>query len=178
MDKRPEINEFIPYYGRYIDLVPEGDIEQILTAQIKDTVQLLIGLTEEQAHFQYGPDKWSMKEVIGHITDTERIMSYRLLCFARGEKKDLPGYDDNDYVQEASFNRLSMEELLEHLKAVRHSTILLLKSLDNDAWERKGIANSSGISVRALAWLLAGHELHHRKLIEERYMGSEEYPSK
>lgn len=175
MDKRPEINEYNPYYAAYINLVPEGDIEHILSEQIKETVELLKGLTVEQAHFRYSPDKWTIKEVIGHITDTERIMAYRLLSFARGEKTALPGYDDKSYVQYAAFNRLSVEELLDNLEAVRHSTVHLLKSLEEEAWLRTGNANGSDASVRAIAYIIAGHELHHRKIIQERYLGVENY---
>ena len=176
MEKRPEIKEYNPYYATYINLVSEGDIEQILSEQIKETVKLLKGLTAQQVHFRYAPDKWTIKEVIGHITDTERIMAYRLLSIARGEKVALPGYDDESYVLHADFNQLSVEELLENLEAVRHSTTLLLKSLNEDAWLRTGNANGSAITVRALAYIIAGHELHHRNIIRERYMGAENYP--
>jgi len=170
MKKRPEINEYNPYYATYINLVAEGDIVHILNKQIKETVGLLKGLTEDQAHFRYAPDKWTVKEVIGHIADTERIMAYRLLSFARGEKAALPGYNDEGYVLHASFNRLSIAELLENLEAVRQSTIHLLKGLEEEAWLRKGNANGSDATVRALAYIIAGHELHHRNIIEKRYL--------
>lgn len=170
MKKRPEINEYNSYYETYINLVADGDIVHILSNQIKETVELLKGITEDQAHFRYAPNKWTVKEVIGHIADTERVMAYRLLCFARGEKAALPGYDDEIYAQYASFNRLSIEELLENLEAVRQSTIHLLKGLEEEAWLRKGVANGSAATVRALAYIIAGHELHHRNIIQQRYL--------
>lgn len=176
MKKRPEFKEYNPFFATYIGLVSEGDIEQIISEQIKGTVELLKGLTVEQAHFRYAPDKWTIKEVIGHITDTERIMAYRLLSIARGEKVALPGFNEESYVLHSAFNQLSVEELLENLEAVRHSTTLLLKSLNEDAWQRTGNANGSEITVRALAYIIAGHELHHRNIIQERYMGAENYP--
>jgi len=170
MKKRPETNEYNPYYLTYINLVGEGDIVDILSQQIKETVEQLKGLTEEQAHFRYAPDKWTIKEVIGHIADTERIMSYRLLSFARGEKATLPGFNEADYVHYAAFNHLTIEELLENLKAVRYSTIHLLNGLEEEAWLRRGNANGSDATVRAIAYIIAGHELHHRNIIQQRYL--------
>ncbi|SHS10328.1 metal-dependent hydrolase [Mycobacteroides abscessus subsp. abscessus] len=168
--------EYAPYYSRYVDLVPEGDLTSILLQQMKETVDILKGLTEQQAHFSYGVGKWSIKEVIGHITDTERIMGYRLLSFARGEKAELPGYDDNEYVRNAYFNSLFLQDLLENFEITRESTLQLIKSLPKEAYIRRGKANGSDVSVRALVCIIAGHELHHRKLIKERYIGSKEFP--
>jgi hypothetical protein len=177
MEKRPEVTEYNPYYSRYVNLIPEGDLLYILKEQVKETNILLKDITHKQAHFRYAPDKWSLKEVIGHLTDTERIMGYRLLCIARGETVLLPGYDDKMYVLNASFNRLPMHDLLGNFHAVRQSTLHLLKSLDQEAWMRRGNANGSDVSVRAIACIIAGHELHHRQIIKERYMGAEAYPT-
>ncbi|MBS4174376.1 DinB family protein [Bacillus sp. FJAT-49736] len=176
MNQRPQSNEYIPYYSTYIQLVPEGDIIGILEEQVQDTVKLLKNISPSQAHFRYGPDKWTIKEVIGHIADTESIMSYRLLSFARGEMAELPGFDEDSYVQAADFNRLSAEDLLDNFEAVRKANVLLLKSLDEGMWTRGGSANESPVTVRALAWIIAGHELHHRSIIKDRYMGAESYP--
>lgn len=171
-----ESTEYAAYYSKYIDLVPEGDIMTILMEQMDETSEFLKDLTEQQAHFSYREGKWSIKEVIGHIGDTERIMGYRLLSFARGEKAELPGYDDNKYVKNASFNSQSLRDLLENLKIIRKSTLQLIKSFPSDAFLRRGNANGSEVSVRALIYIIAGHELHHRKLISDRYLSSETYP--
>ena len=116
------------------------------------------------------------KEVIGHIADTERIMAYRLLSIARGETAELPGYNDDMYVLKAAFDKQSMQDLIDNLIVVRHSTVHLLKSLDQDTWLQRGNANKSEVTVRALAYIIAGHELHHLQIIKERYLGSNAYP--
>ncbi len=175
MLKKPEANEYAPYYKAYVNSVPEGDLLEILAGQNKETVKLLKDLDDEQAHFRYAPEKWTIKEVIGHITDTERIMAYRLLCISRGETAMLPGYDDNEYVKNANFNRFPINELLEQLSIVRQNTITLVKSLEEEALLQRGNANGTEVSVRAIAYIIAGHELHHRSLIINRYMSAESY---
>jgi hypothetical protein len=177
MQKRPEANEYNPYYSTYINLIPYGDIIHILEEQMKETNLLLKGISDSEGHFRYAPNKWSIKEVIGHIADTERIMGYRLLSIARGETVALPGYNDDMYVLRATFDKQSMQDLLENLTVVRQSTVHLLKSLDEEAWLQRGIANNSEVTVRALANIIAGHELHHRQIIKERYLSSDAYQS-
>ncbi|TCJ05698.1 DinB family protein [Cytobacillus praedii] len=169
MQSRPKENEYAPYYSGYVGLVPDGDIVHILAEQVEETSQLLQGISEEQSLFRYASGKWSVKEVIGHVADTERIMAYRLLCIARGETVSLPGFDENPYVLNASFDRLPIKEHIENLRAVRQSTTQLLKGLDSKAWGRIGSANNVDVSVRALAYIIAGHERHHRRLLKERY---------
>lgn len=171
-----ESSEYAPYYSTYIDLVPEGDMISILMQQMEETADILKNLTEEQADFSYGIGKWSIKEVVGHISDTERIMGYRLLSFARGETAELPGYDDNQYVRNAGFNAQSLQDLLENFQIIRKSTLQLIKTLPSEAYLRRGKANGSEVSVRALVYIIAGHELHHRNLIKVRYIGSMEFP--
>lgn len=177
MQKRPEANEYNPYYSTYINLLPEGDIVRILEEQIKGTSLLLKDISDSEGHFRYAPNKWSIKEVIGHIADTERIMAYRLLSIARGETVELPGYNDEMYVLRAAFDKQSMQDLLADLMVVRQSTVHLLKSLDAEAWLQRGIANNSEVTVRALACIIGGHELHHRKIIKERYLSSATDPT-
>ncbi|PRT17103.1 DinB family protein [Bacillus toyonensis] len=172
MQKRPGTNEYNPYYSMYIKLVPGGDIIHILEQQMKETNLLLKDISDSEGHFRYAPNKWSIKEVIGHIADTERIMAYRLLSIARGETAELPGYNDDMYVLRAAFDKQSMQDLLTNLTVVRQSTVHLLKSLDKDAWLQRGIANNSEVTVRALANIIAGHELHHRQIIKVRYFGA------
>ena len=131
---------------------------------------MLSGISETQANYRYALGKWTLKEVIGHITDTERIMSYRVLRIARGDQSPLAGYDDEHYVREASFHSHSVLDLLEDFTAVRRSTISLVRGLSEHVWSRKGIANNSEISVSALAYIIAGHELHHVKIIKDKYL--------
>jgi uncharacterized damage-inducible protein DinB len=176
MNQLLESNEYAPYYSTYVNLVPEGDILDILTQQMEETSAYLIDLTEQQAHFSYGDGKWTIKEVIGHVADTERIMAYRLLSFARGETAELPGYDDNQYVFNAQFNDQSVQQLIQNLMMVRQSTIHLIKSLPSEAYLRRGKANGSEVTVRALIHIITGHELHHRNIIKQRYMGSKAFP--
>ncbi|WP_246289396.1 DinB family protein [Bacillus haikouensis] len=135
---------------------------------------MLKDLSEEKAMYRYAPEKWTIKEVIGHITDTERIMCYRLLCIGRGEKGMLPGYNDDQYVRRANFNRFSLSELLHHQSLVRQNTILLLSSMDEEALRQRGRANESEVTARAIAYIIAGHEIHHRTLIMDRYLSPDE----
>jgi hypothetical protein len=167
---RPKVTEYAPYYETYIALLPEGNILHFLTTQLRGTITLLKSLSEDQWHFRYAPDKWSIKEVIGHIIDTERIMCYRMLAIARGENVSLPGYDDEAYVRNAMFNRQSAPYLLDNFRLTRQSTIHLLKGFDTDVYTRCGTANNSPVTVRALAYIIAGHELHHLNIIQERYL--------
>ena len=167
---KPSNEEFPSYFDKYIDLVPEGSLEDTLIKQLKDTTAFLSNISETQANYRYATGKWTIKEVIGHITDTERIMSYRLLRIARGDQSPLAGYDDESYVKEAAFHSCSLPDLLKDFSAVRQSTVSLVRSLPEDVWSRKGITNNSEISVRALAYIIAGHELHHVKIIKDKYV--------
>jgi uncharacterized damage-inducible protein DinB len=176
MKNQIQSSEYNPYYSAYINSVPEGDIIGILTNQMEETLTAFQGISEEQALFRYASDKWSIKEALGHIADTERVMGYRLVAIARGETASLPGFDDMVYVQNAKFNGLSIQDLLQNFAAVRESTLHLLKTLPSEAWTRIGSANGSPMSVRAIAYVIAGHERHHRLIVKERYIQSEQYP--
>ncbi|WP_342542945.1 DinB family protein [Paenisporosarcina sp. FSL H8-0542] len=170
MLKKPLHDEYPAYYENYIGLVPDGELTDILNTQIQDMITLFSSVDETQANYRYAENKWTLKEVIGHIADTERIMSYRLLRIARGDQTPLSGYDDEQYVREASIHSRSLSDLLEELVAVRYSTVSLIKGLNENTWPRKGIANNGEITVRALANIIAGHELHHVKIIKEKYL--------
>ncbi len=170
MSNRPAKDEYAPYYETYISLVPEGSLESTLTKQLEETTRMLLAISEEQANHRYASGKWSLKEVLGHITDTERIMSYRLLRIARGDKTPLAGFDEEAFVKGASFSSCAWSELLEDYIAVRRSTLTLLRGLSEEAWNRRGVANNSELSARALAYIICGHELHHRRVIQERYL--------
>jgi hypothetical protein len=177
MKKRPEKSEYAPYFSRYIQLVPEGEIKEILEQQIKDTNMVCKDMSDIQGLFKYSSNKWSIKEVLGHLTDTERILGYTLLCIARGEAVSLPRYNKDLYIQNALFQRQSIGKLMEGLVISRRSTLFLLKSIDSKDWVRRGMANGSEVTVRALAFILAGHELHHRKILKELYIGSKDFPA-
>jgi hypothetical protein len=167
---RPQTDEHAPYYGKYIAQVPDGDLISMLREQIMETVGLLGGLPEGKANFAYAPGKWTIKEVIGHMIDVERVMAYRALRIARADTTDLPGFDENAWVPVANFGARTIADLLEEFQVVRAATVHLAKHLDAEALARRGSANKNGISVRALLYIIAGHERHHLALFRERYL--------
>jgi uncharacterized damage-inducible protein DinB len=167
---RPLSNEYEPYFETYIQIVPQGNLLLILSQQIKETADLLRNITDAQGEYRYASGKWSLKEVIGHMADTERIMAYRLLRIARGDETPLAGFDENQFVKAAAFGQRSVQDLVEELTSVRQATLYLLHGLTNEAWLCAGIANNKNVTVRSIAYIIAGHELHHRKVIEERYL--------
>lgn len=130
---------------------------------------LLCGRDESGGDFRYAPDKWSAKEVLGHVCDTERIFAYRALRIARADRTPLEGYEQDDYVRNGPFAAAPWPEIIEDYISVRRATLTLLRNLDEPAWTRRGVANKNEVSVRALAYTIAGHELHHRKILEEKY---------
>ncbi len=170
--QRPAADEHPPYYARYIDQVPAGDVVTLLGQQIERTRNLLAPLTDAQARFRYAEGKWSPREIIGHLADAERVFSYRLLTFARGDAGPLPGFDENTYVPASEVDRLPLGQVVNELTRVRGATIALLEGLPDAAWGRVGTANGKPISVRALAWIIAGHEIHHCRVLAERYIGA------
>ncbi|WP_321477809.1 DinB family protein [uncultured Paludibaculum sp.] len=166
---RPGAGEHAPYFGRYIDLVPDGDLLERLRGQVVSTVQLLAPLREEQANYRYAEGKWSVKEVLGHMIDTERIFSYRVLRIARNDATPLPGFEQDDYVKYGPHARQPWPELVEEFQVVRSATLCLLRGLDGEALSRTGTASDHPASARALAWMTAGHELAHMAVFHERY---------
>ena len=167
---RPQPGENVPYYDRYISLVPGNDVLAALDEQRRQMLLLLSGRTEADGDLRYAPDKWSLKEVLGHVNDTERIMSYRALRISRGDATPIEGYEQDDYVRNGPFGRSSLADLIEDYIAVRRATVSLLRNLDEAAWTRRGVANKNEVTVRALAYIIAGHELHHRRILEEKYL--------
>lgn len=170
---RPEPTEYAPYYDRYISLIAGSDILGTLESQRRQMLILLCGRDENDGDFRYAPDKWTVKEVLGHVCDTERIFAYRILRIARADRTPIEGFEQDDYVRNGPFANRPLPEIIEDYIAVRSATITLLRNLDEPAWTRRGIANKNEISVRALAYLMAGHELHHRRILEERYFATE-----
>ncbi|MBT2654914.1 DinB family protein [Bacillus sp. ISL-18] len=170
MIQRPSVSEFPEYYLPYVHLVPDGDLLETLKENLEKTISLAEGLSEEAGQSRYAPGKWSIKEVLGHMADTERIMSYRLLRVGRGDHTPLAGFNENDYIAAANFDTLSVKQIIEDFTAVRKATITLVNNMAEEAWERTGVANNSDISTRALAYIIAGHALHHLNIINERYL--------
>lgn len=167
---RPTPDEYAAFYAGYVSQVPDGDVVHALEQGCKDTKKLLGKLSETQAAHRYAPGKWSIKGVLGHIADAERVFAYRALWFARGAADPLPGWDENAWAQESNFDAQTLKELLQGYDAVREATLALLRSLPEPMWTRRGTANNNPVTVRALAWITAGHERHHLKILRERYL--------
>jgi uncharacterized damage-inducible protein DinB len=167
---RPAEREHDPAFSRYIMRVPEGNLIPLFESQTQTTRNFFEKLTEEKANYSYAPGKWSIKEVLGHVLDFERVFAYRTLCIARGEEQPLPGYDENDYARYSGYDRIVLPEILQHYAHVRASTLALLKQIPDDAWTRTGTVNGKSISLRALAYIMPGHERHHMNVIAERYL--------
>jgi hypothetical protein len=167
---RPQPTDYPAYYEKYVSLVPGTDILGVLEAQRMLMTQLLGARSEREGNFRYAPNKWTVKEVVGHISDTERIFAYRALRISRGDKTPMEGFEQDDYVKNGGFNDRTLADLAEELAQVRGATLALYLGLAGDAWQRRGIANKNEVTVRALAYIIAGHELHHRRVLEENYL--------
>jgi hypothetical protein len=166
---RPAADESAPFYHGYIAQVPGEQVGEYLEAQLHEVERLLAPLDDAAARFRYAPEKWSVKEILGHLCDTERIFSYRLLRIARGDATPLPGFDENAYVPPAEFDGRPLPELVREFRAVRSSTSALVEGLPAAAWERRGQASGKTISTRALAYIMVGHVTHHLGVLRERY---------
>ena len=166
---RPEKGEYGEHYEKYISLITGTAIVSILEAQRLQTLQLFAGRSERDGNFRYGPDKWSVKEVLGHINDAERIFAYRALRIARADATPLPGFEQDDYVKNGNFGARTLAELVEEFGAIRTANVILFQSLSEEAWLRRGVASNMSITVRALGYIIAGHEFYHRRILQERY---------
>jgi hypothetical protein len=172
MNRKPEASEYHANYGKYVALVGDGEILDILAGQSAGMAALLRTLPEDRGQFRYEPEKWSIKEVIGHVIDTERAFVYRALCFSREGGVPLPGFDQDAWVKNAGSNGRSFSSLAAEYDAVRRATIAFFTHLEAEAWTRSGIANNREFSVRAIAYIVAGHELHHLNILHERYLSA------
>jgi hypothetical protein len=166
---KPASSEHAAYYSRYVDLVPDGNVLGALASQIGGTLGQLRAVSEADSLKRYAPGKWSVREAVGHMIDTERVFAYRALRFARNDRTNLPGFEQDDYVAAAHFDTRPWADLQEEFAAVRASTLLMFRGLGEEAWTRQGIANGNPMSVRAAAYVIAGHELHHMKVLREMY---------
>lgn len=169
---RPDSTEHAPYFEKYIALVPDGDIVEIVASQIEDTARLLSGVGEAKALYRYAPGKWSLKEVVGHLADCERVFGYRALRIARNDPTPLAGFDENLFAAHANSDARPLADLLEEFRLVRRATVALFRSFTPEAIVRRGTSNEKMLSVRALIYIAAGHERHHVGIVKERYLRS------
>ena len=166
---RPGADEHRAYYSTYIAQVPGDDVLPTLAEPVEGWAPSLRKLTDAQALHRYEPGKWSVKEVLNHIADGERVFAYRALRFARADTTPLPGFDENAWTPIAARDRRPIAELVDELRAVRAASVTLFRSLDAEALTRRGEANGHAITPRALAWIIAGHAIHHQRILRERY---------
>jgi uncharacterized damage-inducible protein DinB len=170
MISKPQAGEYAPYYETYISLVNTNNIINLL-AELKDsTFNFFNSLTADKAEYAYAEGKWTIKQVVGHLIDAERVFAYRLLCFSRGDKTSLPGFDENSFVEFGGFNNRTLANLTEEFKAVRESNLHMLRAINHQQSTIIGTASNYPVSVRALAYIMAGHELHHLRITKERYL--------
>ena len=169
MIERPGPGEYADFYAGYIAAMPSGDVLEILERQKDQLRQLAETIAPDRETFRYAPGKWSLREIVGHLIDSERVFSYRALCFSRGDDTPLPGFDENFYVANADFDSRTLQSLIEELTLLRSANVLLFRSLTPEDLARVGVANTHPVSVRALAFILAGHLQHHFNVLRDRY---------
>jgi len=167
--KRPEATEYAEFYAGYIAKVSGTDFLSVLDSERQKMLQLFSGRTERDGNFRYAPGKWTVKEVLGHIIDTERVFTYRALRIGRGDQTPLPGFEQDDFVKNGSFASRTLANLGEEFTAVRSASLALFRSFDEEAWSRRGTASQKEVTVRALGFITAGHQIHHRMILEENY---------
>ena len=169
---RPTADEYAPQAAGYVDLVPDGDVLALLGTQIAALDGLIGGLSDEQALSRFAPGEWSIKEVVGHLIDAERLFSYRLLCVSRHERADLPAFDQDDYVRAADFDGQPFADLREELALLRRANLLAYRAITPEVAARRGTANGHAVTVRALLYILAGHLNYHLIDLREKYLSA------
>jgi hypothetical protein len=167
---RPETSEYGEYYERYVGLIPETNIVNVLEQQLQSIHALLSGIDEEKSNFRYEPGKWSIKQLLGHVIDSERVFSYRALVFARNDASPLPGFDQDPWISHSNYDRLPMSDIVAEFETVRRATLFLFRHLDASAWDNSGTASNLKMTVRAAAYLIAGHAEHHVRVLKSRYL--------
>lgn len=167
---RPSKNEYAEYYERYVSLVEEADIIAAMQSQLNEAEQLFAEITEEKSHYAYAGDKWTIKELLGHLTDGERIFAYRALRISRADETPMEGFEQDGYIENSNFNAMKLADLIEEFALSRKANLILFKNLSENAWLRTGTASDSAVSVRALAYIMVGHISHHIKILRERYL--------
>ena len=174
MNGRPDAAEYAPFYEGYVSLVPETDVVRVLEEQPAVLERQARQFVPSRERHRYAPGKWSVREVLGHIVDAERVFGFRAFCFSRGEANPLPGFDQNDYVAASGFDRLSLMDLVDEFARVRLTNLIVLKRLDEEAWKRVGSASGKPVSVRALAFIMGGHVRHHMNVLRSHYTAAAE----
>ena len=167
---RPQPGDYIPYQTMYIDTVGDGDVVDLLNQQYDSLSTFLRSIPESKALYAYAPGKWTVNQVVGHLTDTERIMAYRLLRFSRKDSNPLPGFEQDDYVANAHFNEMNLGDLIEEFIAVRKANLYLFNSLTNGQKAQSGIASGNRVTVNAFLYVIAGHANHHVNILKEKYL--------
>lgn len=170
--QRPAADEYAEYYEKYVSLVPETDILQVLREQMEGVRELIASIPGEQETFRYAPEKWSIRELLGHINDGERIFGFRAYTFTHRDAGPMPGFDENDYVQDSNFDQMLLQDLLAQFIALRQANVLFLEQVSETAWARSGVASNNPVTVRALVWIMAGHVRHHLNILQERYLAA------
>jgi len=173
---RPLETEYAPYYQGYVNQVSETDIIPVLRSQMDDLDVLLERVAPEKETYAYAEGKWSIRQIVGHLIDGERVFGYRAFCIARGEQQNLPGFEQDDYLQTAPYNQIELDDLLSELRLIRLGNIAMFRTLDEAAWNRRGTANQNQITVRAIAFIMAGHLRHHMKVLREHYLANQTAP--
>lgn len=169
---RPSENDYAPFYAGYLKNIEGDDILTILRDQLDTTTEFFKSISEEKGDYSYSEGKWTIKEILGHITDTERVFAYRAMCIARGERKSLPGFEQDDYVREGNFNKRTLTDLIEEYAQLRKANLVLFNSFSEEALNIRGLANNYEITVRAILFIIAGHGLHHINVLKEKYLKS------
>ena len=167
---RPQPDEAASYYSNYINRITSDDIVDVLSTQLDEAVAFLSGISEEQSVHRYAADKWSMRELLGHVNDTERVFMFRALWFARGFEDELPSFDQEIGFKAAGSDQVNWQDHVEEFRAIRSATISFFRNLPDEAWSRRGVASGSPVTVRALAYIVAGHVSHHLAILKERYL--------
>lgn len=166
---RPAPTEHHAYFAGYISLVPDGDFFANMESQARESARMLRSVSEEKSQFRYAPGKWTIRELLGHLIDSERVFMYRALTFARSDPTNLPSFDENMWAKASNAAGRSMKELIAEFEAVRAATLAMLRGFTEEQFARSGIANNNQVSVRALAYITAGHERHHIRILREKY---------
>ncbi len=171
MHVRPDPSEYNPFYATYVDALPDGDIVRTLESEMHRTLAVAASVPPDRETHRYAPGKWSIREVLGHVTDAERVFGLRALTFARGDGGPLPGFDENRWAAVSNAHERPLAEIAEEFEALRRSHLLMARGLEPASLLREGTASGKPVTVRALLWIMAGHERHHRRILEDRYLG-------
>ncbi len=170
MNTKPNVDEYATYYDKYVSLVPDGNIVETLTKQLGETLAAWRAIPANKAEHRYAPGKWTTKEMMAHVIDTERVMAYRALRIARGDKTPLPGFEQDIFIANTDWSTRTIADLADEFDAVRKANLILFRHLSDAAWKQVGTASDNPVTARALAYIIAGHELYHQEILRDRYL--------